>query len=65
MGRPNSPWSASRGTKPPGLHAAISETETDIPAFYQVHLGERDFDDVMTGVRVLPFTTFCVELNMP
>lgn len=38
---------------------------TDIPRFYQVHLGERDFGDENTGTRVLPFSTFCREAGLP
>ena len=38
---------------------------TDIPAFYQVHLGERDYGNMESGTRVLPFTTFCKELGLP
>ena len=38
---------------------------TNIPKFYMVHLGGNDFGDEETGQRVLPFTTFCKELNMP
>jgi hypothetical protein len=38
---------------------------TDIPAFYQVHLGTKDFGDAATGTRVLPFYTFCRELGLP
>lgn len=36
---------------------------TDIPAFYQVHTGHRDY--LSDGVRVLPFTAFCGELGLP
>lgn len=36
---------------------------TDIPAFYQVHAGNRDY--LADGVRVLPFTVFCGELGLP
>lgn len=36
---------------------------TDIPRFYQVHAGTRDY--VKKGIRVLPFHTFCKELRMP
>ena len=36
---------------------------TDIPKFYQVHLGEKD--ELKDGFRILPFTTFCKELEMP
>ena len=38
---------------------------TDIPRFYQVHLGTKDWGDAERSVRVLPFHKFCVELNMP
>ena len=38
---------------------------TEIPRFYQVHLGERDFGNENTGTRVLPFSTFCREAGLP
>lgn len=38
---------------------------TDIPKFYQVHLGTGDFGNAETDTRVLPFTTFCRELSLP
>lgn len=38
---------------------------TDIPAFYQVHLGSKDFTHSPSGVRVLPFERFCKELELP
>ena len=36
---------------------------TPIPTFYQVHLQTKDIET--PAGRVLPFTTFCKELNMP
>jgi len=36
---------------------------TDIPAFYQVHLGEKDV--LNNGIRIMPFVKFCKELGMP
>lgn len=36
---------------------------TDIPAFYQVHTGNKD--QIKNGIRIIPFTTFCAELNLP
>ncbi|MEI7828017.1 MAG: ATP-binding protein, partial [Euryarchaeota archaeon] len=33
-------------------------TRTDIPQFYQVHLGEKDYEVAHSKARVLPFTTF-------
>lgn len=38
---------------------------TTIPAFYQVHLGSKDFAHAGSGVRVLPFERFCKELELP
>lgn len=38
---------------------------TLIPAFYQVHLGSKDYLHSSTGIRVLPYTRFCQELHMP
>jgi len=38
---------------------------TDIPRFYQVHLGVKDFGNAESGTRVLPFATFCRELALP
>ncbi len=48
-----------------GLSPAINyfNERTAIPKFYQVHLGARDY--VVKGYRVLPFHTFCKELNLP
>lgn len=47
------------------LSPAISyfKKRTDIPQFYQVHLKTRDVE--AAEGRILPFTTFCKELNMP
>jgi predicted AAA+ superfamily ATPase len=38
---------------------------TDIPRFYQVHLGAKDFGNSRTDTRVVPFSTFCHELQLP
>lgn len=47
------------------VNPAISyfRERTHIPEFFQVHLGTRDY--LSAGTRVLPFTTFCVELKLP
>jgi uncharacterized protein len=37
---------------------------TDIPMFYQVHMGKHDYLHASTGCRVLPFNKFCVEAGM-
>lgn len=44
-------------------HIGYFAARTQIPAFYQVHLGTRDFGHSESG-RVLPFTTFCRELDL-
>lgn len=38
---------------------------TNIPRFYQVHLGERSFGNAETNTCVLPFADFCRELALP
>lgn len=38
---------------------------TEIPVFYQVHLGEKDFGNAESATRVLPFATFCRQLALP
>ncbi len=38
---------------------------TNIPRFFQVHLGTRDYGDDEVDVRVLPFHKFCSELRLP
>ena len=38
---------------------------TDIPKFYLVHMGENEHGDEATGQRVMPFTRFCEEHEMP
>ncbi|MBY0386260.1 AAA family ATPase [bacterium] len=52
------------GDKNLSPHINYFKSRTQIPAFYQVHLGSRDFGTTTHG-RVLPFITFCKELGMP
>lgn len=37
---------------------------TDIPEFYQVHLGTKDYGHPAKGGRVLPFTSFSHEKKL-
>jgi predicted AAA+ superfamily ATPase len=53
------------GAKAVSPAARYFRARTDIPRFYQVHLAERDFGDAASDVRVLPFLSFCRELNLP
>jgi hypothetical protein len=50
-----------RGVSPA---ASYFKTRTDIPEFYQTHLGSKDFIGE-NRVRVLPFERFCKEKEMP
>ena len=52
------------GEKSPGKAIAYFRQRTEIPAFYQVHRGRRDYA-TNDGTRVLPFRTFCRELDLP
>lgn len=38
---------------------------TEIPIFYQVHTGIKDFGSAKSRTRVLPFYTLCQELKLP
>ena len=51
------------GEKSPSPAIRYFRERTPIAHFYQVHLGERDY--VANGTRVLPFRTFCRELDLP
>lgn len=52
------------GDKSLSPHIKYFSERTTIPAFYQVHTGIKDYGKASTG-RVLPFTQFCRELNIP
>lgn len=51
-----------RGLSPASIYF---KERTEIPAFYQVHLGTKDYTHGGSGVRVLPFERFCKELELP
>jgi len=53
------------GEKTPNPAHYYFRERTAIPKFYQVHLGQKDYGSENSGVRVLPFETFCKELNLP
>ena len=48
-----------------GMNPAIHyfKERTNIPAFYQVHNGQKDY--LKDGIRVLPIEKFCKELQLP
>ena len=51
------------GEKAPSSAIGYFRQRTGIADFYQVHLGERDY--LSNGTRVLPFRTFCREMELP
>ncbi len=53
------------GEQKPSPAAIYFRERTPIRRFFQVHLGKRDYGNDLTGVRVLPFATFCREWEMP
>ena len=40
-------------------HIAYFSSRTDIPYFYQVHLGKKDYENAALRTRVMPFSSFC------
>lgn len=52
------------GEKQLSPHIHYFKERTNIPHFYQVHLGTKDFGSSEHG-RTLPYLTFCKELGMP
>ena len=63
-GRPQFAVECKAQGKQQSPHLRYFRDRTDVPAFYQVHLGSEDYQ-VARGIRVLPFTTFVRELGMP
>jgi predicted AAA+ superfamily ATPase len=55
---------AKSGEKSLSPHIKYFSERTKIPAFYQVHLGTKDYGSEKTG-RVLPLTSFCKKLGLP
>jgi uncharacterized protein len=45
-------------------HIKYFKQRTEIPKFFQVHMGKQDYIHRDTGCRVLPFHKFCIETNM-
>lgn len=45
-------------------HVPYFAERTPIPIFYQIHLGDKDYEMKQGRIRVLPLSRFCAELNM-
>ena len=64
-GRPEFGVECKSGDRSAAPACRYFRERTDIPRFYQVHLGTADFGDADTDTRVLPFWTFCAEMALP
>jgi predicted AAA+ superfamily ATPase len=62
-GRPLFAVECKSGEKAPSPALFYFQERMKIPRLYQVHTGTADFEK--SGVRVLPFPTFCSEESMP
>ena len=54
---------AKSGERSCSPHIGYFKERTKIPAYYQVHLGHKEFRDVKTGTHVLPFYKFATYLK--
>lgn len=50
------------GSKRLSKHIAYFAKRTDIPRFYQVHMGHEDYEIADVRTRILPFTKFAAEV---
>jgi predicted AAA+ superfamily ATPase len=64
-GRPEFAVECKTGEKPVSPAAGYFKARTKIPAFFQTHLGTRDYLHAGTGIRVLPYHRLCRELELP
>ena len=64
-GKPLFAVECKTGERNPSAACKYFRERTDIPRFYQVHLGAKDYGSAEPGTRVLPFATFCKELDLP
>jgi hypothetical protein len=62
-GRPQWAVECKTGKRAISSAARDGAERTPIPRFFQVHRGDRPYTS--GTVTVLPFTTFCAELNLP
>lgn len=64
-GRPEFAVECKSGDRRASPACRYFRERTEIPRFYQVHLGVGDFGDASADTRVLPFAAFCAELALP
>jgi predicted AAA+ superfamily ATPase len=61
-GKPIFAVECKTGERELSKHIGYFKNRTQIPKFYQVHLGQKDFGHAETGGRCLPFWTFCAKI---
>lgn len=61
-GKPAFAVECKTGAKAISKHLAYFSKRTEIPRFYQVHLGSDDYEVADLRVRVMPFTRFATEV---
>ncbi len=64
-GRPEFAVECKSGDRRASSACRYFRERTEIPRFYQVHLGTGDFGNATSDTRVLPFVAFCAELALP
>ncbi len=64
-GRPEIAVECKSGDRRASPACRYFRERTEIPRFYQVHLGTGDFGNATSDTRVLPFAAFCAELALP
>ena len=64
-GRPEFAVECKSGERSVSPACGYFRERTEIPRFYQVHLGNKDFGNAEASTRVLPFVTFCQETGLP
>lgn len=63
-GKPAFAVECKTGNQGLSKNIAYFAARTDIPCFYQVHLGDKDYELADLNARVIPFTRLCRELKL-
>lgn len=61
-GKPKMAVECKTGERGPSPWALYFKNRVNIPEFYQVHRGSRDYGHATKDIRVLPFTKFCSDI---
>jgi predicted AAA+ superfamily ATPase len=63
-GKPAFAVECKTGSHTVSKNIAYFSTRTDIPCYYQVHMGDKDYELTASNTRVIPFTRFCQLLKL-